>query len=74
MSKRNPFLFFIILIMLVPFPRADALGIGPPSFEMDLQMDGGPIPSASAKGKGINDTMSMIKKRKGVRLDINSNT
>ena len=40
MSKRNPFLFFIILIMLMPSPQAEALGIGPPSFEMDLQMDG----------------------------------
>ena len=40
MPKRNPFLFFIILLALTPLPRADALGIGPPSFEMDLQMDG----------------------------------
>ena len=40
MSKRTPFLFFIILIMLVPLPRAEALGIGPPSFELDLQIDG----------------------------------
>jgi len=40
MSKQTPFLFFIILIMLVPLPQAEALGIGPPSFELDLQMDG----------------------------------
>ncbi len=41
MSKRKPFLFFIILIAsIMPLPRAEALGIGPPSFEMDLRMDG----------------------------------
>ena len=41
MSKRIPFLFFIILIVsTMPLPRAKALGIGPPSFELDLQMDG----------------------------------
>ncbi|GAH85401.1 unnamed protein product, partial [marine sediment metagenome] len=41
MSKHNPFLFFIIiLIVLAPLPRAEALGIGPPSFELDLQMGG----------------------------------
>ena len=41
MSKRTPFLFFIILIVsTMPLPQAEALGIGPPSFELDLQMDG----------------------------------
>lgn len=40
MSKRTPFLFFIILIVLAPLPQVDALGIGPPSFELDLQVDG----------------------------------
>ena len=41
MSKRTPFLFFIILLAsTIPLPKANALGIGPPSFEMDLQMDG----------------------------------
>ena len=41
MSKRIPFLFFIILIVsTMPLPQADALGIGPPSFELDLQIDG----------------------------------
>ncbi len=40
MSKQTPFLFFIIiLIILVPLTQADALGIGPPEFELDLQMD-----------------------------------
>ena len=41
MSKRIPFLFFIILIVsTMPVPQADALGIGPPSFELNLQMGG----------------------------------
>jgi len=41
MSKRIPFLFFIILIVsTMPFPQAEALGIGPPSFALNLQMDG----------------------------------
>lgn len=41
MSKRIPFLFFIILILsTMPLPKAEALGIGPPSFELNLQMDG----------------------------------
>jgi len=41
MSKRTPFLFFIILILsTMPLPRAEALGIGPPSFELDLRIDG----------------------------------
>ena len=41
MSKRTPFLFFIILTLsTMPLPRAEALGIGPPSFELNLQMDG----------------------------------
>ena len=40
MSKRIPFLFFIILIVLMPSPQVEALGIGPPSFELNLQMDG----------------------------------
>jgi len=41
MSKRTPFLFFIILIVsTIPLPKANALGIGPPSFEIDLQVGG----------------------------------
>ncbi len=41
MSKRITFLFFIILIVsTMPLPKAEALGIGPPSFELNLQMDG----------------------------------
>ena len=41
MSKRIPFLFFIILLVLtIPIPLAESLGIWPPSFELDLQMDG----------------------------------
>ena len=41
MSKQIPFLFFIILIVsTIPLPKANALGIGPPSFELDLRMDG----------------------------------
>ena len=41
MSDRIPFLFFIILIVsTTPLPRAEALGIGPPSFELDLHMEG----------------------------------
>ncbi len=41
MSKQTSFLFFIILIAsTTPLPRAEALGIGPPSFELDLHMEG----------------------------------
>jgi len=41
MSKKASFLLFIILLLsTMPLPQADALGIGPPSFELDLQMDG----------------------------------
>ena len=41
MSKQTSFLFFIILIAsTTSLPRAEALGIGPTSFEMDLQIDG----------------------------------
>lgn len=41
MSKQIPFLFFIILIVsAMPLPQAEALGIGPPSFELNLHMDG----------------------------------
>jgi len=41
MSKRTPFLFFVILLAsTMPLPQADAIGIGPPSFELDLQIDG----------------------------------
>ena len=40
MSKRIPFLFFIILIMLMPLPWAESLGIGPKSLEMNLSIDG----------------------------------
>ena len=41
MSKQTTFLFFIILLVsTMPLPWAEALGIGPPSFELDLQMDG----------------------------------
>ena len=41
MSKQINFLLFIILLIsTMPLPWAEALGIGPPSFELDLQMDG----------------------------------
>jgi len=40
MSKRTPFLFFIILLVLAPLPWAEALRIGPSSLELDLPIDG----------------------------------
>jgi hypothetical protein len=41
MSKQTVFLFFIILLVsTMPLPQAEALGIGPPSFELDLHLDG----------------------------------
>ena len=41
MSKRTPFLFFIILLVsTIPLPQADALGIGPSSIELDVSFDG----------------------------------
>src|SRR4030042_2577898 len=41
MSKQTSFLFFIILLVsTMPLPQVEALGIGPPSFELDLQIDG----------------------------------
>ena len=41
MSKQTLFLFFITLIIsTTALPKAEALGIGPPSFELDLHRGG----------------------------------
>ncbi len=40
LSKQKSFLFFITLLILIPLPRAEALGIGPPSFVIYLHVDG----------------------------------
>ena len=55
MYKRTSILFFIILIVSTfPLPRANALGIGPPSFEMDLQMDGSNSTAFYVSSDGLN--------------------
>lgn len=40
LSKQISFLFFILLVLSISFPQVDGLGIGPPSFEFDLQIGG----------------------------------
>ena len=41
MMSKKPFLFFFIILTLsMTLPHAEALGIGPPFFDLDLQIDG----------------------------------
>lgn len=69
MSKRIPFLFFIILIMLVPLPWAEALGIGPPSFEMDLQMDGSNSTTVYLLSDGLEGELIIGRENLSFRVD-----
>ena len=69
MFKRTPFLFFIILIVsTMPLPRAEALGIGPPSFELDLQIDGSNSTTFYITSDGLNGQLIVGKENLPFRV------
>jgi len=70
MSKQTTFLFFIILLVsTMPLPRAEALGIGPPSFELDLQMDGSNSTTFYITSDGLNGQLIVGMENLPFRVD-----
>ena len=70
MSKKTPFLFFIILIVsTMPLPRAEALGIGPPSFELNLQMDGSNSTTVYFNSDGVTGELIIGKEDLPFRIE-----
>ena len=70
MSKRTPFLFFIILLVsIMPLPRADALGIGPPSFELDLKIDGSNSTTVYLLSDGLEGELTIGRENLPFRVE-----
>ncbi len=70
MSKRTPFLFFIILIVsTIPLRQVGALGIGPPSFELSLQMDGSNSTTVYITSDGLDGQLIVGKENLPFRIE-----
>ncbi len=70
MSKKTSFLFFIILLVsTLPLPQAEALGIGPPSFELDLQMDGSNSTTVYITSDGLTGELIVGKETLPFRIE-----
>ena len=52
----------------MPLPRAEALGIGPPSFELDLQMDGSNSTTFYITSDGLNGQLIVGKENLPFRV------
>jgi len=70
MSKRTPFLFFIILIVsTMPLPQVDALGIGPSSLELDLLIDGSNSTTVYFNSDGVTGELIIGKEDLPFRME-----
>jgi hypothetical protein len=70
MSKQTSFLFFIILIgSTMPLPQAEALGIGPSSFELDLHMEGSNSTTVYVTSDGLTGELIVGKESLPFRVE-----
>jgi len=72
-SKRTPFLFFIILIVsTMPLPQAEALGIGPSLIELDLIIKGSNSTTIYFRSDGVEGELVIGKENLPFRIEPSS--